>query len=120
MKHTYFLTLSAFALIFIGASAMAEDFTKNLKTDLNTVGNLNVPSPKDIAKIQLESNRSVEYMVENYTLPELAQYAVRLNEAQRNAAKINGGTVPPRLTREILQDRDNIADYLRSQYKFSY
>ncbi|MCQ2734961.1 MAG: hypothetical protein MJ212_03300 [Alphaproteobacteria bacterium] len=112
--------LLASALILIISPAMSEDFTKNLKTDITNVNEANVPSPKDIAKIQLESNKRVEYMVENYTLPELAQYAIRMNEAQRNSAKLNGTQIPPRLTREILEDRNKIADYLRSQYKYTY
>ena len=116
MKHF----LLASALILIGIPAMAEDFTENLKTDLNSVKDAYVPAPKDVAKMQLDANKRVEYMIENYTLPELAQYAVRMNDAQRNAAKLSGEQIPPRLTREILEDRDKIADYLRSQYKYNY
>ena len=112
--------LIASALILISIPATAEDFTRNLKTDIDSVQNAYVPAPKDVAKIQLESNKRVEYMIENYTLPELAQYAVRMNEAQRNAAKLSGEQIPPRLTREILEDRNKIADYLRSQYKYNY
>lgn len=112
--------LLASALILIGIPAMAEDFTKDLKTDINDVNNAYVPSPKDVAKMQLESNKRIEYMIENYTLPELAQYAVRMNDAQRNAARLSGEQMPPRLTREILENRNKIADYLRSQYKYNY
>ena len=72
--------------------------------DTKTVSDLYVPAPEDIANIQMYSNREINYMVENQT----------------EAAKMNGSTPPARLTKEILSDKEKIADYLRSQYKFSY
>ena len=80
--------------------------------------NANEPSLTEIAKIQSGTNQEIEYMLDNYSLPQLAQYAVRVNRAQREAAKRAGTTLPPKLTREILQDREKIGQYLRSQYAF--
>ena len=88
--------------------------------DTRTVSDLYVPAPEDIANIQLYSNKEIEYMVENYSTPQLAKVAIELNKAQTEAAKMNGSTPPARLTKEILTDKEKIADYLRSQYKFSY
>lgn len=88
--------------------------------DTKTVSDLYVPAPEDIANIQLYSNKEIEYMVENYSLPQMAKAAIELNRAQTEAAKMNGSTPPARLTKEILSDKEKIADYLRSQYKFSY
>lgn len=88
--------------------------------DTRTVGDLYVPAPEDIANIQMYSNREINYMVENYSTPQLAKMAIELNKAQIEAAKMNGSTPPARLTKEILSDKEKIADYLRSQYKFSY
>lgn len=88
--------------------------------DTKTVGNLNVPAPQDIAHIQLYSNKEIEYMIKNYSTPELAKRAIQINKAQTEIAKQNGSELPPKLTREILSDKEKIAEYLRSLYKFSY
>lgn len=88
--------------------------------DIKTVSNLYVPAPEDIANVQLYNNKEIEYMVENYSTPQLAKVAIELNKAQTEAARMNGSTPPARLTKEILSDKEKIADYLRSQYKFSY
>ncbi|MBR1600936.1 MAG: hypothetical protein IJ677_05090 [Alphaproteobacteria bacterium] len=88
--------------------------------DTRTVSDLYVPAPEDIANVQLYSNKEIAYMVENYSTPELAKVAIQLNKAQIEAAKMNGSKPPARLTKEILTDKEKIADYLRSQYKFSY
>lgn len=88
--------------------------------DLRTVGDLNVPAPEDIANIQVYSNREIEYMVKHYSTARLAKVAIDMNRTQTAAAKRNGTKPPARLTKEILSDKQKIAEYLRSQYKFSY
>jgi len=88
--------------------------------DTKTVGNFNVPAPQDIAHIQLYSNKEIEYMIKNYSTPELARKAIQINKTQTEIAKQNGTELPPRLTKEILSDKEKIAEYLRSLYKFSY
>lgn len=88
--------------------------------DLRKVGNMNVPAPEDIANMQLYSNKEIEYMIQHYSTPELAKIAIQLNRAQTAIAKKNRQIPPARLTKEILTNKEKIADYLRSQYKFSY
>lgn len=110
-----FICIAVFLMSTTYANALLGD-----GVDVRTVSNLNVPAPEDIADIQLYSNKDIEYMVENYSTPELAKIAIRLNKAQTAMAKMNGTTLPQRLTREILTNKQKIADYLRSQYKFSY
>ena len=81
---------------------------------------LYAPKPKDIAQAQLSAYKEVDYMVENYSLPELARVAIRINKVAIAQAHQNGTIPPTKLTREIIQDREKLADYIRSQYKFTY
>ena len=90
------------------------------EVDTRTVADLNVPAPEDIAEIQAFSNREINYMLQKYSTPQLAKTAIEINRAQIEAAKKNGTTPPAKLTEDILTNRDKLADYLRSQYKFSY
>lgn len=107
-----------FALIIVysaGAAAAVNDDTYS-----RSVGNYNVLSPHDVIQAQSSSNREIEYMLKNYSLPELAKTAIQINKSQIEAAKRDGEVPPAKLTKEILSDKEKIADYLRSQYKFSY
>ena len=115
MKLTKFTLLFTviYGLSSSGAHALLGD-----RVDTRTVGDLYVPAPEDIADIQMYSNKEINYMVENYSTPELAKIAIQLNKAQTEAAKMNGSTPPAKLTKEILTDKEKIADYLRSQYNF--
>lgn len=109
------LLILAIGLYSTSAQALLGD-----GVDLRSVGDLNVPAPEDIANIQVYSSREIEYMVKNYSTAKLAKIAIDMNRAQTAEAKRNGTKLPARLTKEILSDKDKIADYLRSQYKFSY
>jgi len=111
----FFIYVVVFVMGISSAKALLGD-----GVDMRTVSDLNVPAPEDIANIQLYSNKDIAYMVENYSTPELAKIAIKLNKAQIAMAQKNGTTPPDKLTREILTDKQKIADYLRSQYKFSY
>jgi hypothetical protein len=113
-KNFLFLTL-ALSLYAGSAHALIGD-----GVDTRTVSDLNVPAPEDIANIQMYSNREINYMVKNYSVPQMAKYVIEVNKAQIATAKMNGNPLPPRLTKEILSDKNKMADYLRSQYKFSY
>ena len=88
--------------------------------DRDHVMNSNVPSPREVVNIEASNNRHIQYMIDNYTLPQLAQQAIQLNKAEIEQAKADKKAVPAKLTREILEDRDKIADYLRQHYKFRY
>lgn len=114
LKNVLLITL-ALGLYTSSAQALLGD-----GVDLRTVGDLYVPAPEDIANIQIYSNREIEYMVKHYSTAKLAKVAIDMNRAQTAAAKRNGTKPPARLTKEILSDKAKIAEYLRSQYKFSY
>ena len=88
--------------------------------DIDHVMNSNVAAPRQVAKIQSGANKHVQYMIDNYSLPQLAQQAIQINRAEIEQAKMAKQKVPAKLTREILEDRDKIADYLRQHYSFSY
>lgn len=88
--------------------------------DLDHVMNSNVPSPREVGQIEAVSNRRIQYMIDNYTLPQLAQQAIQLNKAEIEQAKMDKKEIPAKLTREILEDREKIADYLRQYYKYRY
>lgn len=103
-----------FSVITLASVAFAQEI------DLKSVQQANVPAPQAIAQAQRSANNEIEYMIENYSLPKLAQYAVHLNQLQIKEAKASGDTIPPKLTKEILSDRQKIGEYLRSFYKFSY
>ncbi|MBR1824973.1 MAG: hypothetical protein IJ770_00095 [Alphaproteobacteria bacterium] len=89
-------------------------------TDMNTVGDAYVASPAAIAAIQNMQNGEIDYMIENYSQPELAQYAVEMYKAEVRVAKQKGTELPPKPTKEMLADKQKIGEYLRSFYKFSY
>lgn len=107
-------------LISLVISTFAAHDAVGSDVDTRTVGNYNVAAPQDIANIQLYNNKDIAYLTDNYTLPELAKFAVKVNKAQIALAKRNGTTPPAKLTRETLSSKEKIAEYLRSQYKFSY
>ncbi|MEE6207313.1 MAG: hypothetical protein VZR95_04590 [Alphaproteobacteria bacterium] len=135
MEKTYILTGLTAILMILNSNAMAED-VKTLETatesegttpqkivppvELKTVMNAYVPEPQQVAGVQLSANKRIQYMIDNYTTPQLAQQAVQLNQAEINQARISGQKPPAKLTRAILDDREKIADYLREHYKFKY
>ena len=107
-------TLVLFSTLIFASAAFAQE------VDLKNVQEANVVSPRNIAQAQRSTNNEIEYMIENYSLPELARYAVHLNKLQIKEAQASGSEVPAKLTKEILSDRQKIGEYLRSFYKFSY
>lgn len=60
--------------------------------------------------------RDIIYMMNNYSVEEMAQYAIHLNKAERQAAASSGKPLPAKLSKEILQNKELIAEYLRSRY----
>ncbi|MBQ8672117.1 MAG: hypothetical protein IJ525_06320 [Alphaproteobacteria bacterium] len=100
-------------------NAIAEKGKEN-GVDLNSVMDAYVPSPVNVIEAQHGSNKDIQYMLDNYSLPELARYAMNINKRAIKEAKIRNTTPPPKLTREILTDREKIGEYLRSLYKFEY
>ena len=108
------INLVLFSALMLTSAVFAQE------VDLKYVQKANVVSPHDIAQAQRSTNNEIEYMIENYSLPELARYAVNLNKQQIKEAQAGGSEVPDKLTKEILSDRQKISEYLRSFYKFSY
>jgi len=136
MNKFFLLTGVVASLLLINSYAMAEDTENPVTTeteseditdqkivppvDLDNVMNAYVPSPNQVAGVQLSANKRIQYMVDNYTTPKLAQFAVRLNQSEIQAAKLSGQKPPATLSRAVLEDREKIADYLREHYKFKY
>lgn len=88
--------------------------------DLDTVGDSYVAKPRDVAKAQHTMNLRLQKMYDTYSLPELAQQALQINQARIRSARRAGKTPPMPLTREILSDREKIIEYLKSEYKIEY
>lgn len=107
-------TIVLFSTLMLASAAFAQE------VNLKYVQEANVVAPSNVAQAQRSTNNEIEYMIENYSLPELARYAVHLNKLQIKEAKLSGKVPPAKLTKEILSDRQKIGEYLRSFYKFSY
>ena len=80
----------------------------------------NIAPPDAITALQNTQNNEIEYMIEHYSQPELAQYAVEMYKAEVRNDKLTGKQIPPKPTREMLADKQKIGEYLRSFYKYSY
>ena len=131
--NKYFLPL-AFALVLCNTPVFAEQSEQPKKSefkefhiitaeemlDLDHVGNAYVASPTNVAKAQRSFNNRLQNMYDTYSLPELAQQALHINQARIRAAKRNGEEPPAVLSREILSDRDKIIEYLKEEYKVRY
>lgn len=87
-----------------------------IDTDTN-VGGI---SAEKIIQLQRPMNAHIRYMQENYSTEQMASYAARINSMERQNAIAAGKEPPEKLTPEILKDKEKIADYLRSRYKWSY
>lgn len=90
------------------------------QTNMSRANEPNIAPPEAIANLQNTQDSEIDYMVEHYSQPELAQYAVEMYKAEVRNAKLTGKALPPRPTREILSDKQKIGEYLRSFYKYSY
>lgn len=88
-----------------------------------TVSGANIPNiapPEAIADLQNTQDSEIEYMITNYSQPELAQYTIEMYKTAVRSAKLTGKELPPKPTREMLADKQKIGEYLRSFYKYSY
>ena len=80
----------------------------------------NIAPPEQIADLQNTQDLEIEYMLANYSQPELAKYTIEMYKAAARNAKLTGKELPPKPTREMLADKQKIGEYLRSFYKYSY
>lgn len=108
----------AFLLISLSATAgeimqLPEDYMLKQSFDRNNMDiSMSVNAKKDV-------NHDIAYMMINYSAEEMAQYAIRINKAERQAAADAGQSLPPKLSKEILQNKELIAKYLRSRYNIT-
>lgn len=79
--------------------------------------NLNEPSAAEISSAHSVAYRDIDYMENNYSLPEFAQYAIQLHKALSQYASRNNTEMPEPLNADILSDKQKIGDYLRQIYK---
>jgi hypothetical protein len=76
--------------------------------------------PEKVVDAQRSLMATIRYMEQNYSTEQFADYAVRLNQSDRRKAIKKGETPPELLSKEILQDKEKIADYLRSRQDWIY
>lgn len=115
-----FLFLLFFCLLAANASAgdIAGSAWQNAEKD--SVGNLNVISPTDAAAVQYPAEKSLQYMLDNYSDKELRELVISYNKAERETARRNKTVIPEKVGKETLQSRENMAEYLRSFYQYRY
>ena len=119
IRTTLIVLLSlSFTLTFAQAGEIFRAPKK--EKEIETTDVLYVIPPQQIADVQYPSDKNVQYMLDNYSLERMAQYAIRLNSAQIKAAEAQGTPAPAKLSRETLQSKDKIAEYLRSLYRYEY
>lgn len=114
--------LYVFAFILTIQSSFAGEITRGVP-DVSpkiSVGNANVASPTDISAILHTSEKDLQYMLDHYSDAELRNFAISLNKAQIVAAKQNNLPIPQKLSKETLNSREKIANYLRSLYNYEY
>lgn len=115
------LSIFAMFLMLICTAAQAGTITRGVEEQKKLqVPLLNVISPTDVAKTQTGANRSVQLILDTYSDEELRNYAVRVNNADRKAARLSGQLIPAKLNENTLNNREKIGEYLRSRYKFKY
>ncbi|MBQ9035477.1 MAG: hypothetical protein IJ099_05925 [Alphaproteobacteria bacterium] len=115
MRLILCLIISMFSTLAIAGEieALPEDFSLNNKMSIDGAEiAMAVNAQKDV-------NQNIVYMMNNYSLEEMAQYAVRLNKSDRQTAAAEDRPLPEKLNREILSSKENIAEYLRSRYNLT-
>ncbi len=118
MKYALFL----FTFFITVQTSIAGEITRGAPTPSSkmSVGNANVASPTDISAILHTSEKDLQYMLDHYSDAELRNFAISLNRAQIIAAQQNNLSIPQKLSNETLNNREKIADYLRSLYDYKY
>ncbi len=113
-----------FLLIFclLAENAFAGDIFRSAVKPVpkEPVGNLNVISPTDVATVQYFAEKSLQYILDNYSDRELRELVISYNKAEREAARRNKTVMPEKVDKETLQSRENMAEYLRSFYQYRY
>lgn len=88
--------------------------------DRVSMNEANVAPPKTVVDLQNPQDTEIDYMIEHYSQPELAKYAIEMYKTEVRNAKLKGIEPPEKPTREMLEDKQKIGEYLRNFYKFSY
>ena len=119
MKYLVFLYC-----LFLISDALAGTITpmtyQNTSEEYTDDDNYAGIEPNKIVDAQRSMRSIIRYMEQNYSTEQLAQYAMRLNQSDRRMAISKGQTPPELLSKEILQDKEKIADYLRSRQEWTY
>lgn len=112
----FVLCLAIILFPFVVHSGIIEPLPENYQADKT----YNLEDMKILMAVDAHKNVNQEiiYMMNNYSLEEMAQYAIRLNKADRQVAAAGGMPIPEKLSREVLSDKRLIAEYLRSRYDF--
>lgn len=119
MKYCLFFLLS----LFIAQNAAAGTITRKRvykETSKADIGNQNIISPDEIAYMMHPADKSLEYMLDNYSDRDLRAYAISVNKSERALARSLNQPLPDKLDKETLSDRKQIVEYLRSFYQYRY
>lgn len=117
----YLLPLLALSFILC-QNAAAGEITRGVKAEPAKIstGNANFISPTDILEATRPMERDVQYILNTYSDAQLRQYVVALNKSQILTAKQAKTAVPEKISNSVLQDREKMAEYLRSFYQYKY
>ena len=118
MKKNLFLLF--FCLLAANASAGDISGSARQNAEEDSVGNLNVMSLTSVAAAQYPAEKSLQYMLDNYSDKELRELVIWYNKAEIEAARRNKTVMPEKVDKETLQSRENMAEYLRSFYQYRY
>ena len=119
MKYLVF-----YCCLFLISDAFAGTITpmvyQNTSEEYTNDDNYAGIEPEKIVSAQRSMRVAIRYMEQNYSTEQLAQYAMRLNQSDRRKAISKGQTPPEPLSKGVLQDKEKIADYLRSRQEWTY
>lgn len=112
-----------FFLLIIAQNADAGTITRKRvykETSKADIGNQNIISPDEIAYMMHPADKSLQYMLDNYSDRDLRAYAISVNKSERALARSLNQPLPDKLDKETLSDRKQIVEYLRSFYQYRY
>lgn len=115
--------LSTFVLsLLLCQNVAAGEITRGVKPEAKKIsaGNANFISPTDILETTRPMEQDVQQILNTYSDAQLRQYVVALNKSQILAAKQAKTAVPAKISNSVLQDREKMAEYLRSFYQYKY
>ncbi len=117
-----------YGLIFLLSLVMAQNAAAGTitrqraykETPKADIGNQNIISPDEMADMMHPADKSLQYMLDNYSDRDLRAYAISVNKSERALARSLNQPLPDKLDKETLSDRKQIIEYLRSFYQYRY